>query len=219
MSLPTSPTPPIVLRLGLALGLAAAVALAASCCAEEPVPDARPAARAAWTPVPAEELAPAEAEAVAAARAAKKELAGRLVGRLTEVLSQQGPAAAIEVCHLDAPRITGAVAEEQGLRLGRTSHRLRNPMNAPPPWAEPWVAERHDQPLVLRGPDGRLGILDPIPLQPLCVTCHGPQESIPTEVAERLAALYPEDRATGFRPGDLRGWFWMETRAEEGTEG
>jgi hypothetical protein len=25
-----------------------------------------------------------------------------------------------------------------------------------------------------------------------------------------LAARYPDDRATGFAPGDLRGWFWVE---------
>jgi hypothetical protein len=25
-----------------------------------------------------------------------------------------------------------------------------------------------------------------------------------------LAGAYPQDRATGFAPGDLRGWMWAE---------
>ena len=32
-------------------------------------------------------------------------------------------------------------------------------------------------------------------------------------VKEALAASYPADRATGFREGDLRGWFWIEVPA------
>ena len=31
--------------------------------------------------------------------------------------------------------------------------------------------------------------------------------------ADALAALYPDDEATGFAEGDLRGWFWTVTEA------
>ncbi len=34
-------------------------------------------------------------------------------------------------------------------------------------------------------------------------------------VGERLAELYPDDRATGFAPGELRGWFWMKVPGAE----
>ena len=43
-----------------------------------------------------------------------------------------------------------------------------------------------------------------------CLACHGPAEALDEEVRVALAELYPEDRATGFRSGDLRGWFWVE---------
>jgi hypothetical protein len=29
-------------------------------------------------------------------------------------------------------------------------------------------------------------------------------------VREELAERYPADRATGFKVGDIRGWFWVE---------
>jgi hypothetical protein len=29
-------------------------------------------------------------------------------------------------------------------------------------------------------------------------------------IAEQLAKLYPDDQATGFLEGELRGWFWVE---------
>jgi hypothetical protein len=55
---------------------------------------------------------------------------------------------------------------------------------------------------------GRHGYVEPIVMQPLCVTCHG--EEIAEPLRQRIAELYPEDRATGFRVGELRGLFWVE---------
>ena len=42
------------------------------------------------------------------------------------------------------------------------------------------------------------------------MTCHGPKDKISEEVKGQLAKLYPNDTATGFQTGDLRGWFWVE---------
>jgi hypothetical protein len=55
-----------------------------------------------------------------------------------------------------------------------------------------------------------------ITTQPLCLTCHG--EAISPEVAAKLSELYPDDRATGFREGDLRGAFVVTRVLEESTE-
>ena len=41
--------------------------------------------------------------------------------------------------------------------------------------------------------------------QPVCTLCHG--AGIALEVAARLDALYPEDRARGFEVGDIREAF------------
>lgn len=50
-----------------------------------------------------------------------------------------------------------------------------------------------------------LRYLKPLTQGPLCMTCHGPKENIPSEVQGILKEKYPEDRATGFLVGDLRG--------------
>jgi hypothetical protein len=40
---------------------------------------------------------------------------------------------------------------------------------------------------------------------------------IPDEVKQTLAKEYPDDQATGFEEGDLRGWFWIEVPADAGA--
>jgi hypothetical protein len=151
------------------------------------------------------------------ARAAVKEMMTRLLGELQAVVGDTGHAAAITVCRDAAPRIAREVGAEYGLSIGRTSHRLRNPLNAPPAWAKATVDTVGD-----RAPgewtgmeavsmsDGRFGMLTPIPMKPMCVICHGSAGDIPPDVRAALAEQYPEDRATDFRPGELRGFVWVE---------
>ena len=40
--------------------------------------------------------------------------------------------------------------------------------------------------------------------------CHGAPTEIVEEIQNTLAEYYPGDQATGFKEGDLRGWFWVE---------
>ena len=47
-----------------------------------------------------------------------------------------------------------------------------------------------------------------IPTGGLCLQCHG--EVLDPAVAGKIAELYPDDQATGFIDGDLRGVFWVE---------
>lgn len=115
---------------------------------------------------------------------------------------QEGPAAAIEICSEKAPVIAAGLSVD-GVTMGRSSHKLRNPENAPPEWLEP-VAE----PILVDLGDGRHGYAEPIFIQPLCLTCHG--SNIDPAIAARIEALYPDDQATGFREGDFRGVFWVE---------
>ena len=43
-----------------------------------------------------------------------------------------------------------------------------------------------------------------------CLACHGSPDTINPVVKAALAAKYPKDQATGFKEGDLCGWFWVE---------
>lgn len=127
---------------------------------------------------------------------------------------ESGPADAVTVCRDRAPQIAAALSVD-GVSMGRSSHRLRNPVNAPQDWLAPIVAGFADgtfglAPQVVDIGDGRTGYVEPIVLQPLCLTCHGTE--VQPELAARIAELYPDDAATGFAAGDVRGVFWVEYR-------
>jgi len=137
----------------------------------------------------------------------KKNLKGALLEGM-----QKGPEHAIGVCKVDAPAIASELSVN-GVAMGRTSHRLRNPRNVPPEWARPILAawlesESQREPVSVDLGGQRVGYAEPITLEPLCVTCHG--SSLAPAVAAKIAADYPEDQATGFEVGDLRGIWWVE---------
>ena len=136
----------------------------------------------------------------------KQDLMGALKAGLAE-----GPAAAIDACRIEAPAIADRHSGD-GVRIGRSSHRLRNPSNATPDWVSPtlnaWLASEDRTPVVVGIDADRLGYIEPIIAKPLCLTCHG--ETLAPAISERLEALYPDDQATGFSAGDLRGVFWVE---------
>lgn len=146
----------------------------------------------------------------ALATKAKDELFEKLSGRLMEVMQSDGPAAAIKVCSQEAVQIAGTVGTEHGVLIGRTSFKLRNPANAPREWVKPFVEDRQDTPEFVALGEGAAGAIFPIHLNVKCLMCHGGPDDILDQVKTELAELYPNDAATGFKQGDLRGWFWVE---------
>ncbi len=137
----------------------------------------------------------------------KKDLKAALVNGM-----QQGPAEAIGACRIEAPDIARSLSVD-GVAVGRTSHRLRNAGNVAPDWAAPLLQGYLDDdgdrsPRAVPLADGRFGYVEPITVQPLCLACHG--ESLAPDVRRQIDELYPDDQATGFDVGDLRGIFWVE---------
>lgn len=146
----------------------------------------------------------------AKAMAAKEALFQRLSQRLMEVMGAEGPVAAIQVCSQEATEISKQVGEKQGVRIGRTALKLRNSQNQPPEWAKALMSEDAINPQFVTVDESTLGALLPIKLQPQCMLCHGPEDEIQEPIKQQLTKLYPNDAATGFKTGDLRGWFWVE---------
>ncbi len=152
------------------------------------------------------------ARAAAALQPLKKELRSALTGALRE----GGPERAIEVCQLRAPEIA-RLTSTGGAVLGRTSHRLRNPENAPEPWMSEFLAvylanPEDDEPRAVRLSSREIGYVEPIRMKGICMKCHG--DRIEPGVQARLQALYPEDEATGFENGEFRGMFWVKLQAD-----
>ncbi len=137
----------------------------------------------------------------------------QLFAQLQGAMKAGGPAKAIGVCRTAAPEIAAAVGSEHKLTIGRTALKLRNPANAAPDWAKTYVEKQSAEPVQLAHADGRFAALLPIHLKLGCLGCHGPSEEIQPAVRQALAEQYPDDQATGFAKGDLRGWFWVEVPA------
>lgn len=130
---------------------------------------------------------------------------------------QKSPVHAISACKVQAPEITNALAVE-GVQIGRTSHRLRNPDNTAPEWAnialKTYLQDETDRaPRVVSLADNREGYVEPITIKPLCLACHG--SSLAPGVAAEIQVMYPDDEATGFELDDFRGVYWVEYPADE----
>lgn len=137
----------------------------------------------------------------------KKSLKQALVEGLKE-----GPVQAVSVCRVEAPELAQK-ASSSSVKVGRSSNKLRNPKNAPEPWMKP-LLERYEnhpdqrEPVAVLIDEHTVGYVEPIFVQPLCVTCHG--DNLAPDLKAKLEELYPNDQATGYAPGDFRGIFWAE---------
>ncbi len=154
-------------------------------------------------------------EQKAAMLEAKDALFATLSDRLLAAMGSGGPGTAIAVCQNEAPKIAQQISETHNLKIGRVGVRLRNPDNKAPAWAGEWIDAKTSEPQFAMLNNGAAAALLPIKLQAQCLVCHGPVEQILPEVKTQLASRYPADQATGFSEGELRGWFWIETKHDD----
>ncbi len=156
---------------------------------------------------------------VASCRAAVDSLAAALKGRLQQALADSGTIGALHACNVEAIPLTEEISLEEGVTVGRTSQWVRNRRNEPDPWERQTLEhftrrlEQGERPGTLEEwtvQTDSLGhhtfrYMKAIIMKPLCLRCHGAR--LQPGVAARIAELYPDDRATGFHVGDLRGAF------------
>lgn len=159
-----------------------------------------------------------QAALAAEARKASGALIQKLGGELKTALGEAGTEGAIGVCKVRAPQIAAEVSKQFNFETRRVSPKNRNPAGAPDAWeAEAQASlekrlaagekpETLDTWQVVSTPGGKqFRYAKALPVQPLCLTCHGDPAAIPAGVKARLAADYPLDKATGYGPGMVRG--------------
>lgn len=150
------------------------------------------------------------------------EASGKLIAALTEAIAKDGAAGAIAVCSEKAPEIAAAVGRANGVVLQRVTEKPRNPDNAATDSEKALLAAfatdvenaRKPEPRTVTNPDGAVVFYSPLVIPaPLCLQCHGdPAEDIAPETLAAIRRLYPDDKATGYKVGDLRG-AWRVTSA------
>jgi hypothetical protein len=150
------------------------------------------------------------------ARRISNELMETVRGLLMQEIQKGGFASAVRVCSELAQEMTTRFSTQTRHYLRRVSLRYRNPKNVPDIYETRLLQELDRLNREKRLPEeyvevveesGKLWLryMKPLPVGPLCITCHGPKENIPLEVQAILKDRYPDDRATGFLVGDLRG--------------
>ncbi|OYY60407.1 MAG: hypothetical protein B7Y51_11840 [Burkholderiales bacterium 28-67-8] len=152
------------------------------------------------------------------ARAVATGVSPKLLQVLTDAIAKSGAADAVTVCQDVAPKMAKVASEQSGWQIRRVSLRNRNPKAVPDAW-ERETLEDFDRRAAAGEPaaslerttvqtvDGKAlqRYMRALPTQGMCLSCHGSADQLAPGVAERLKALYPEDRAVGYSLGQIRG--------------
>lgn len=154
------------------------------------------------------------------ARKVVKEFAARLGGELKKDMETNGPGSAIKVCRDIAPAIASEASRKNGWRVSRVSLKVRNPLLATPDaWEQKVLADfekrmEKENPVnmefaeIVSEPQGKyFRYMKPIPLQDICLKCHGTDDVRTQAAKDILATEFPHDKATGYTLGQIRGAF------------
>lgn len=138
-----------------------------------------------------------------------------LLSNVSEAMGKGGPSYAVDFCHENATAIMDSITKESIAGIQRISFKNRNPKNAPIAASDSAILKYY----ALQQKQGTIGrdtvitgiqqtlYYKPIVLgMPACLKCHGsPGKDIDANTLALLQNKYPEDKATGYKIGDMRG--------------
>lgn len=155
-----------------------------------------------------------------------QEAQAQLTAQLQQAIASNGPAGAIDFCKVNALPILKIVESNHAVTLRRVSEQPRNPADAPNaeelPLLEAYAynAENNisSDPNIQKIDQGEVLLYTkPILLaNTLCLSCHGDsKKDITPETSAKLKELYPQDPATGYAVGELRGMWALRLPKKE----
>jgi hypothetical protein len=143
-----------------------------------------------------------------------KALVQKLGGELKTQMQAGGPIAALHFCSQNALILTDQIAKESGTSLKRVSLQNRNPVNAATPEEKTvlnqWQAMINNKETLpayklVKLTNGHTAYYKPIVINnEACLKCHGDVAG-DSPLGKTIKETYPEDQATGYKMGDLRG--------------
>ncbi len=150
----------------------------------------------------------------------------QLTAQLEQAIAANGPVGALDFCKVNALPILKSLETKHAVTLRRVSSQPRNPGDAPNPQELPLLdaytynAENNisSDPSIQKIENGEVLLYTkPIVLaNALCLSCHGDaKKDIAPETAAKLKQLYPQDPATGYAIGDLRGMWALRLPKKE----
>ena len=143
-------------------------------------------------------------------------LAQNLKKTLVNAIKNKGLVGAVEQCNIEAPIISQNLSTKN-LKVSRIASKNRNPENKATLEQEE-VLKFFKQEIALgKSPKNLYKVvktqdsmqyLKPIVTGKVCLACHGSKVS--GDLKAKIKKLYPNDLATGFEEGSLRGAFLVE---------
>jgi len=161
-----------------------------------------------------------EADIITQGNKATAALFGELSAKLKAAMQSGGPEKAITVCKEMAQPTTQNTSDSFAkLKLTRISLKPRNPANNADSFDQKilheWkqkISEGAQLPaaVVKLKNDSAAVYYKPIITAEICLNCHGDPATFPQGFQAKLKQLYPNDQATGYTAGNLRGAFRVE---------
>jgi len=153
-------------------------------------------------------------EYIAKGKEIAKETGSHLSGQLTKQMKEGGVIIAVPFCNTMAMPLTDEISEKYSASIKRTSLKVRNEKNSPSV-EETRILKQYKNllntnekltPIVELDLSGNPHFYAPILLQQKCLTCHGEIGiNVTSKTDSIIESYYPNDIATGFKEGDLRG--------------
>lgn len=133
-----------------------------------------------------------------------------LSSELAKAVKDGGLENALSFCNINALPLTDSLSNAHNVEIKRTSLKYRNPKNKPTE-KEREILNQYElakenghlmQPIIDNEED-RKSFYAPIITQAACIKCHGEKSNI--SLYDSILDLYPDDLATDYKQGDLRG--------------
>ena len=143
----------------------------------------------------------------------------KVVNAMQEAVAAKGVAGAIPVCKDLAPALINEKRAETGWDIRRVSLKMRNAERGTPDlWEARQLADfdiraaSGEKPETLEKSevvtiDGKqvFRYMKALPVSDVCLKCHGPVDGLDAGLKAELAKTYPNDQATGYSQGQIRG--------------
>ncbi|MCM2307815.1 MAG: DUF3365 domain-containing protein [Sulfuritalea sp.] len=149
------------------------------------------------------------------ARKVATTLPPKLIVALQDEIKKSGAEGAIPVCKDMAPKMAGEISQQTGWKIKRVSLKARNDARAIPDAWEKAALEDFDKRAAAGESPAKLEkgekigneyrFVKALPVQALCLSCHGPVDQLSPAVKAAIGQNYPNDRATGYAEGQIRG--------------
>jgi Protein of unknown function (DUF3365) len=155
---------------------------------------------------------------IAGMRTTAMEFMKDLKGVLISQIQTNGVLQAVSVCSDTAQVLTNNYGVQKGVYIKRVSFKNRNENNFPDNFEKKVLnkfellhqnkeltSETEHAEVIQEGEFKYVRYMKPILVQAECLNCHGSETDIMPEVKQLITQSYPDDKAVGYKIGDLRG--------------